>query len=396
MFFTLTNTKAQFCNNLLCYKEDACFQASQINKQDYVYSAVSNTYGSATRAVNLVMTVYSPCVLPADINTQPGAAGCNQCKRPFIMLIHGGGFRAGCRTLLDKDCMEFAKRGYVVANIDYRLGWVPEDLKRYCKDYCLVGKCGIVITQPCRKGYSDSLDFAVYRAAQDADAAMRFIAHYANNLNIDTNYLYVGGYSAGSITAINLCYMNQNEFNAVMPKAQAKLGPINSYGNTFTDTYKISGLFNNWGGLDDTTYINGLNDKIPMIAFHGLDDSTVPFSNGNPLGCRNGAYGVSYGSRLIYSRLINEYPDLPVELYACYGSHGIFDKNPQTDPKTLYRIQKAVCFFNRIRNGDKNRKYVVIDKEETDISYTELVSTSPVDCNYPALKSFPAIAGNKK
>ena len=392
MLFMLTSAEAQFCDDITCYKEDACFQASQINKQDYVYSTVYNTYGSSTRAVDLSMTVYSPCGLPADINDIPGTAGCNQCKRPFIMMIHGGGFRAGCRTLLDKDCMEFAKRGYVVANIDYRLGWVPEDIKRYCNDLCYVGKCGIVITQPCRKSYSDSLDFAVYRATQDAHAAMRFIVHYAANLNIDTSYLYAGGYSAGSITALNLCYLNQSELNTLMPKAQAKLGPVNSYGNTFSDTYKISGLFNNWGGIDDTAYINGVNDKIPVIAFHGTDDSTIPFVKGFPLSCKNGAYGVSYGSSLIYSRLANRYPGLPVELYSCYGSHGIFDKNPQTDSKTLYRIQKAICFFNRVRNGDKSRKYIVINKDEDDISFAELHSISPIECEYSAVNKPPVIA----
>ena len=281
-----------------------------------------------------------------------------------------------------------------MASIDYRLGWVPEDIRPACKDYCFVGRCGIIITQPCRQGYKDSLDFAVYRATQDANAAMRFISYYAANLNIDTNSLYVGGYSAGSIVALNLCYMNQSELNTVMPKAQPKLGPINGYGNAFTNTYKISGLFNNWGGLDDTTYIHGLRDKIPMIAFHGLDDSTIPFIKGNPLGCRNGAYGISYGSSVIYSRLVNKYPDLPVELYACYGSHGIFDKNPETDQKTLYRIQKAICFFNRVRKGDKRRNYVVINKEETDISYAELNSISSVECEYSALKTPPAIAIN--
>jgi len=390
--FLLTDIKAQLCDDGLCYKENGCFPASQINKQDYVYSTVQNTYGSATSAVDLVMTVYSPCILPVDINDIPGTAGCNQCKRPLIMLIHGGGFRAGCRTLIDKECLEFAKRGYVVANIDYRLGWVPEDIKRYCSDFCFVGKCGVVITQPCRKSYSDSLDFAAYRALQDAHAAMRFIVHYAVNLNIDTSYLYVGGYSAGSITALNLCYVNQSELNTIMPKAQVKLGPVNSYGNAFTDTYKISGLFNNWGGIDDTTYINGATDKIPMIAFHGTDDSTVPFAKGFPLSCRNGAYGTSTGSSLIYARLANRYPNLPLELYSCLGSHGIFDKNPQTDSKTLYRIQKAICFFNRIRKGDTSRKYIIINKQEEDISYAELKSISPVDCEYPGLKEAPVTA----
>jgi prepilin-type processing-associated H-X9-DG protein len=45
------------------------------------------------------------------------------------------------------------------------------------------------------------LDFETYRALQDASAAMRFIVHFADNLNIDTNYLYIDGHSAGSIVS---------------------------------------------------------------------------------------------------------------------------------------------------------------------------------------------------
>ena len=387
LIFLLTNVKAQFCDSNICYSENSCLQDAAINKQDYVFSRVKNIYKSATKIISLYMTVYSPCVLPADINDTTSPIGCNKCKRPFIMLIHGGGFRIGCRTLIDAECMEFAKRGYIVASIDYRLGWVPEDFKGACNNFCFAGgRCGIILTQPCRKSYSDSLNFAVYRSIQDADAALRFIKHYASNLHIDTSYLYIGGYSAGSITAMSLCYMNQADMDLAMPKAKNKLGLYNTYGNSFTEKYKLAGFFNNWGGIKDTNFINALSDKIPMIAFHGIDDPIVPFEKDYPYNCSNGAYGYFFGSKLIYTRLVNKYPDLPVELYACYGKHGIFDDDPESDPKSLYRIQKAVCFFNRIRKGDKSQKIVLINKNDDDISYAELNSTSPVDCDYTNFK----------
>jgi hypothetical protein len=376
--------KAQFCNSGsgLCYKEDECFNDQEINTHDYIFSTVKNTYRSATRPVDLYMTIYSPCVLPNNINNKAKNAGCNGCKRPFILLFHAGGFRTGCRTLIANECMEFAKRGYVAASVDYRLGWVPEDDKKYCKDFCFDGICSRNLTMPCKAAYNDSLNFALYRSIQDGAAALRFIAHYADNLHIDTSYLYIGGYSAGAITAINLCYMNQGDLNKAFPKASPVLGPFNNYGNSFTNKYRIAGLFNNWGCIINTIYIKGKNDKIPMIAFHGLDDSIVPFKKGRPLSCPNGAYSYTYGSGAIYSTLVNSYAGLPIELYACYGGHGIFDGNPESDTKALYRIQKAVCFFKRVRNGDKTRKSVYIYKQEDDISYNKLISTSPVSCSY--------------
>lgn len=372
-----------------CLKEDSCFTSSQIYKMDYAFSTVRNTYAAARGKVDLYMTVYSATPLPKDIKKKTKKADDN--TQPFILLIHGGGFRAGCRTLIANECMEFAKRGYVVAAIDYRLGWVPGDEKKFCKGFCFDGACNIVLTSPCRKGLSDSLDFAVYRSIQDADAAMRYVAHYADNFNVDKRYFYVGGYSAGAITAVNLSYMNQKDLNAIIPKAKQKLGLYNTYGNSFTDKYKIAGLFNNWGGIKDTAYIKTTGDRVPMIAFHGIDDSIVPLEKNYPFNCANGAYGTFSGSKLIYERLIHKYPGIPVEVYVAYGKHGIFEENPATDQKALYRIQKAICFFNRVRNGDKTQKYVEIDKNEDDITYEELIQTSPVECDTEDLQQKPSV-----
>ena len=299
------------------------------------------------------------------------------------MMIHGGGFRDGCRTLLNKECMEFAKRGYVVATIDYRLGWVKGDAMKPCRNnFCYSQLCAARTSDGCNPEYKDSMNFAIYRALQDASAAMRFIVHYAGNLNIDTNYLYLDGHSAGAIIATNLCYMNQRDLNLLVPRANSILGPLKQSGNSFRDSYRIAGLFNNWGCLFDTSFISGVQDKIPMIAFHGIDDSIVPFAKGYPLNCTNGAYKYSYGSSLLYKRLISNYPDLPVELYSCYGGHGIFDGDPETDLKILYRIQKAICFFNRVRNGDKTQAYIRIDKQQEDITYSQLNHISPVNCSF--------------
>jgi hypothetical protein len=84
----------------------------------------------------------------------------------------------------------------------------------------------------------------------------------------------------------------------------------------------------------------------------------------------------------MYKRLTNNYPNLPVELYACYGGHGIFNNDPEKDKRSLYRIQKAICFFNRIRSGDKTQTYIQINKNEYKIPYQELDLISPVNCSY--------------
>ena len=71
-------------------------------------------------------------------------------KRPFILLIHGGGFTGGTRERMTYHSVELSKRGFVVATISYRLGY----------DIEIFG----------------SIQKAVYRAQQDANTALRYIA----------------------------------------------------------------------------------------------------------------------------------------------------------------------------------------------------------------------------
>jgi predicted esterase len=388
MYCLTSGIYAQLCNNqqVTCYQQNACYTDSQINTRDYKYATVHNIYKSSNASIDLLMTVYSPCSLPINILSNSLSA-CKACKRPFILMMHGGGLRGGCRNNLAEECIEFAKRGYVAATIDYRLGWVPGDEKIICNTgFCFIKSCAARQNDNCNPAYNDSLNFEIYRALQDASAALRFIVHFADNLNIDTNSLYIEGHSSGSIIATRLCYMNQKDINIAIPAANAILGSLVRSGNPYTESYKIAGLFNNWGSMSDTVFIKGTEDKIPMIAFHGIDDSIVPCEKGFPLGCTNGAYGYNYGSSLIYQRLIHNYQLLPVELYVCYGGHGIFNDDPATDQKTLYRIQKAICFFNRVRNGDKTQTYISVNKQEDSIAYNELDSISPVNCGFTGIQ----------
>ena len=122
--------------------------------------------------------------MPENLNDTDNLFSCIHCKRPFILLIHGGSFRTGFRTEMNNECLEFAKRGYTAATIDYRLGWLPEDDKqKTCNSgFCFSTHCWPSQGDSCKAEYKDSLNFAIYRALQDASAAMRFIVHYAASM----------------------------------------------------------------------------------------------------------------------------------------------------------------------------------------------------------------------
>ncbi len=100
-------------------------------------------------------------------------------KRPLVIFIHGGGFRNNNKSssISNKLGIRLGKKGFVVASIDYRLGIAKTNTN---KDY----------------------HEAMYRAQQDARAAVRFFRKNALKYGIDENQIFLAGSSAGSMTAL--------------------------------------------------------------------------------------------------------------------------------------------------------------------------------------------------
>lgn len=175
-------------------------------------------------------------------------------RRPLIIWMHGGGFIFGTRqngfNLYFAD--DFAKRGYTCASIDYRLGLQSGNQLQ-------------------------SYGSAIYRAVQDANAAIRFFHKHAGLYNIDTSFIVLAGSSAGSITAIHAAYWDQEEVPAFLDTTG--LGTLE--GNSGNPGYstRFHTVVNCWGAISDTNYFDW--DEQPIVSVHGTDDQTVPYeSNG--------------------------------------------------------------------------------------------------------------------
>ncbi len=108
-------------------------------------------------------------------------------RRPLMIWAHPGGFLLGDKEADDMValCDSFARRGYVTASISYRLGFNPLS--------------------------TTSAERAVYRGTQDARAAIRYLMEYASIYSIDTNYIFLGGSSAGGVAAVHVAYADQDE-----------------------------------------------------------------------------------------------------------------------------------------------------------------------------------------
>lgn len=283
-----SQVSAQFCTEDARFSEVDFFNITQIDSLKNV------TYGNALTwdgvSQDLKIDYYFP---KSTIDPMP--------SRPFILLLHGGGFVGGERESKILECKELAKRGYVVATMDYRVG------------------------------YSSFIN-AVYRAQQDANAALRYSIEIAPTLEIDTSWMFIGGSSAGSITSFFTHYMSQGEWNLVDSGIETLLGSLDTSGNTLPHTFEIDGIFNQWGASVD--FATTPDELIPMISFHGALDDIVPIGEG-PIG--------TVGSQILHDRLIENgiCSDFTLDPE---GEHQVY----QTLEGKKFMINRTSCFFKSL------------------------------------------------
>ena len=235
----------------------------------YASGLTHDGISAKTAAIPLKLDVYVP-----DNDSE---------NRPVYMFIHGGGFTGGSKTQQSIVDMAdyFASRGWVFVSINYRTtqnigtihtGIVPQEWEA-------------AISQiPNPAGIPQFL--AIYTAQRDAKAAMRWIVANADNYNINTDFITVGGGSAGAITAVTLGVSNNEDFrDEISQTDDPTLATTN-----LDQTYEIKSIVDFWGGnvaLETLETIYGhhrfdSNDPNLFIA-HGTTDPTVLFSEAEEL-----------------------------------------------------------------------------------------------------------------
>jgi acetyl esterase/lipase len=233
------------------------------------------TYGTADRYDALNINFPQP--LKLDIY-QP--TGDTMQRRPLVMMMYGGAFQLGDKVDADVTawCDSLAHHGYVAVSMNYRLGF--------------------------NQLSSGSATRAVYRAVQDARAALRFLMENAVQYRIDTTKIFIGGESAGAVTALHTAFYNNNadrpqETYGIFGENQ-DLGCLDCSGNNYAHNIKIKGIIDLWGAINDLTKINA-NEKIPTLLIHGTDDQIVDIDSGPPFNIPT--YPTMYGSIPIAARM---------------------------------------------------------------------------------------------
>lgn len=235
------------------------------------YTLTSNiTYGSNTTfsgATNtLKLDFYEP-------------TGDTELNRPLIIWVHGGSFLGGSKTDPDMTALSqrFARKGYACASIDYRLGFFPIDSANAVK--------------------------AVVRAVQDLKAAIRFFykdKQTTDSYHVDTNLIYIGGSSAGAITALHVAYLNDvcEISDYLTPTMITQLGGLDGASGNPGFSTTIKGVINLCGALAKYSWLEA--GDVPLVSIHGTADGTVKYNRG----IVNPGTALMYldGSRMLHER----------------------------------------------------------------------------------------------
>lgn len=283
--------------------------------------------------------------------------GDTETARPLIILAHGGSFVFGTKMDYDMEymCKAFALKGYACASINYRLGLPLDSLK--------------------------AID-AVARAVQDMKASIRFFNKDSrdgtNTYKIDTNQIFVGGSSAGAITALHVAYLDKTcELEYYMsPATIATLGGID--GNSGNPCYsaKVAGVINLCGALARYGWMEA--GDVPLVSLHGTNDATVKYNRGQ----------VNPGIPLLYldgSRVIHEQAQaigVSSDFYTFHGADHV-PYNAAT-PEGLAYMDTTMKFVNDFLVKTMGCTEAPTQAANTPAETANLYAFTPCTANIPA------------
>lgn len=248
LFFLLLLCSSPFSTQAQRYVTD---QFSEVNQQTFTYATVDGKV--------LFLDLYR-------------AQGDTEAKKPLILYVHGGGFSGGTRNgeSLVAFARDFAKKGYTVASISYRLTM---------------------------KGKSFSCDQAAQNkirtfqaAAQDIRQATKYILDRQVEWGIDPAKIVLAGSSAGAEAILHAAYWKQEDL------------PPNTV--ALPAGFRYAGLISMAGAIVNLQLINETT-AIPSLFFHGTCDNLVPYATAPHHYCQAGDVGylILHGARSIADRL---------------------------------------------------------------------------------------------
>ena len=287
----------------------------------YPNGAIPGAPETMVKIVPLEMDVY----LPPETDTETA--------RPVFLYLHTGNFlpplfNGGITgdkidSAAVNICKQMAKRGYVAASVNYRLGWNP-----------------LSTDENVRRG---TLLQAVFRAIHDTQSAVRFFHSPAGTqFGVDPDKIALLGQGSGGYVA--QAYATLDDYNteiAGLPKfintntgfpfvIEAIDGTIEGGGGfvrlndplyTFNFSKDIALSVNMGGALADSSWLE--EGDVPMVSFHCIRDPYAPFDNGMVVVPTTNENVVPVDGANVFIRKANE-----------FGNNDVFADIPDGDPYT--------------------------------------------------------------
>lgn len=269
------------------------------NYIDTVFTITTETnieYGAAVNFAGVSKTLEMDISYPTD-DVVPA------CGRPLALIIHGGAWAVGSKNdnRIERMREEFAKRGYVTAAINYRLGYFYTDENKHCN----------IDNWDCLN-LADSSEWirAWYRGVQDANGALRYLIENKATYEIDASNVFIFGESAGAYISMGVAYMDvasekpmscnalssvnaphPNLYNTCiqgsafdipiedMDLSRPDLGPVNGYLNPSSEPFIIKGVGSFYGGVFSDLFSEKSYFDVPKLyLFHQPADLIVPYN----------------------------------------------------------------------------------------------------------------------
>lgn len=179
---------------------------NQSTAQDYITTKYliktdnNVSYGTAIDVAGNVRDLKMDISYPTD-------APDKNCGMPVMMIIHGGAFMTGDKadgslvTLRE----EFAKRGYITASVNYRLGVLHTDRPVNCNVSSFGASWNCLNVQDSSEWYR-----AYYRGIQDVHGAIRYLVNNRTTYKPDANNVFVVGQSAGGFIALGVGFTDDS------------------------------------------------------------------------------------------------------------------------------------------------------------------------------------------
>lgn len=258
----------------------------------YSFSEESNVvYGTALGFDSFIDT------LKLDIYKPVGDDNCN---RPVLVLVHGGSWITGSKDegYVPEIAEMFAKRGWVVATINYRLG-MHKSANHTQYAFCPAEPCSY---------FADSSEIirALYRGQQDLKGAIRFMKNRNSLDSIDIGNCYVAGESAGAFNALAATFLDDpsEKFPQVLAIEDAPtpdpdlvsclepgyslsrpdLGDIDGNLNLGGSNSSVQGVGSIYGAILNVDILQNVTSWPAIYLFHQGSDVVVNYNYGKLLG----------------------------------------------------------------------------------------------------------------